>query len=123
MSWAILALLVVASAGLMVCAFKIGGSTYGGLFWDAPRMVFFWTGVIVGVAAAVFGGVIIGRDVDHHFQEQGCRNYGEQTSREVRWVDVHYFDYGCYVEWNDTWIPRDDYVRLTFGNETGVLPD
>lgn len=61
--------------------------------------------------------------IGYHFgpmiAKNKCENWGEQTEREVRFVHPSMAEWGCYVQWNNTWIPRGDYIRLTFGVETG----
>jgi len=76
--------------------------------------------VVLSICLFALSVLLACRQVDHHFSKESCAVYGEQTGRQVKWVDESFVYYHCYVRWNDTWIPRGDYTRITFGHETGV---
>lgn len=91
--------------------------------YDYIRTGWVVAAIIGGIIALVLGGTIGAIALDRHFSESGCFNYGEQTYRNVKWVDASFFDYDCYVLWDGNWVPKDEITRLTLGREDNVISE
>lgn len=58
--------------------------------------------------------VIVIRQIDHHFQAKACPVYSVQTGRDTKFVDINYWNYGCYAVTSDNkFLPIDQLRDIT----------
>jgi hypothetical protein len=48
------------------------------------------------------------RQINHNIDSRACRQFGENSGREVAYFDNTFLDYGCYVRTELGWVPRTD---------------
>lgn len=67
-----------------------------------------WVAVLLVLAASVFAIAVVIRQIDHHYSRNVCYRWGEQTGREVRFVDLSFWSYPCLVKTSEgTWLDKD----------------
>jgi hypothetical protein len=79
-------------------------------FWDS-----FWEGplglvaFVVVTLVVVVGGLGIGiRQISHHYDVANCGRFGEESGREVRFVDYTFWSWDCLTPTQDgKWISID----------------
>lgn len=99
--------------GIVFCAMVAGTvvqwrrdsyATPAGLMLVASLLTFMGFAVVLGVTVA--------REYDLSHGPGKCAAYGRDTDRQVRWIQVSYWDYGCYVLTEDGWVPKDQIVKV-----------
>lgn len=76
----------------------------------AEKLAVVWL-VLFVVAAGL--GVIVGiRALTYERSQHNCVRWGEVTEREVKWVDINYWDFGCYTRTDDGWVERGKVVKV-----------
>ncbi len=72
----------------------------------------FWgvLAVVLGGAVLVFGAIMFGgRTITRHYDSIECRSFGQQSGREVKFVDYNYWSWGCLTPTTDgKWIDVDN---------------
>ena len=69
------------------------------------------------IAFAILVSLVVGFDVgirtlNAHYTERNCVRFGAETGREVRFIEVSYFDYDCYVRTGDGWVVRGSQMEV-----------
>lgn len=52
------------------------------------------------------------RTIDHNRGNANCYSYGRQVGREVKYIDVSFWDYDCYVKTERGWITRSNITEV-----------
>lgn len=59
----------------------------------------------LALAFFLFGIGMVVRDVGHHYDVAACSSFGEQSNREVKFVDYTYWSWDCLTPTTDgKWI-------------------
>jgi hypothetical protein len=46
------------------------------------------------------------------YTEIACDRYAEQIGRETKYVELSFFDFGCYVRTGSGWVLRGDQIEV-----------
>lgn len=55
----------------------------------------FVAALLVAVVLVVGGIGLVARQVTHHYDASNCRRFGQETSREVRFVEYTFWSWDC----------------------------
>lgn len=100
---------------------KVSGgyrSYIGWLFCDyyGVRAWVVFAGVLAAITAAaaafIAGGIFLIVNAERNWAEKSCQSHSEQLDREVRFVNHHFFDWGCYVQTDDGWVDVDNVRKV-----------
>lgn len=75
---------------------------------DTKVVVYVLTTIVVAVALIV-GSLSLGaRFVSHHYDVKRCDRWGQETGRETRFADYHFWSWQCLTRSQDgRWVPID----------------
>ncbi len=107
MAWAVF--LFVAAVLLFIVVATLSLVALIGVFAKADARYLIALPVMV---LAALGAVVSGRTSSRQFDEMSCDGWGRATGREVRFEDVHYFDWRCLtLDSEGRWLDRDAVLR------------
>jgi predicted Zn-dependent protease len=77
---------------------------------DAARFIVAVVGTVT-VVVSTLG--LAGRQVSHWHGRNACAAWGEATGREVKWVDLTFWQYGCLTPTDDgRWVWTSQVIKV-----------
>ena len=105
--------------GVGIVAFALGDSgevdRIGRTMRIAPypkKAIAMWVAFAVALIAWCVGLGAGIRYVSIRYAKANCAEWGEQTEREVRFIQPTTWDWGCYVHTDDGWVRREQVRKL-----------